>query len=109
MLKVCIFIEKLEGISREEFLHYWCNEHPEYVLRLPGVRRYVQNPAIEHKTQWPADGMAELWFDNLRDVAKAFDGKEAEELRKHEEHFIGKMTWFIANEILVFEGEGDAS
>lgn len=106
MVKVCIFIEKLEGLSREDFLHYWCEEHPAYVLKLPGVRRYVQNPAIEHKTEWPADGMAELWFDHLRDVAKAFDGPEAVALREHEEHFIGKMTWIIADEIVVYSDEG---
>lgn len=101
MLKVCVFIEKKDGISREEFLHYWRDEHPQFVRALPGVKRYLQNPAIEHKKSWPADGLAELWFDELRDVARAFDSAEADALRKHEEHFIGKMTWFIAEEIEV--------
>lgn len=98
MLKVIAVIHKKDDMSREKFLERWQVEHPPYVRRLQGLRRYVQNPAIEHKADWPADGMAELWFDSLRDMAVAFDGPAADELRAHEEHFIGKIDWFVATE-----------
>ena len=98
MQKIIAVIHKLDNISREEFLHRWQVEHPAYVRQLPGLRRYVQNPAIEHKSTWPADGVAELWFDSLRDIAAAFEGPAADALREHEEHFIGKIDWFVATE-----------
>jgi uncharacterized protein (TIGR02118 family) len=105
MQKIIAIIHQKDGISREEFLRRWQVEHPAYVRRLPGLRRYVQNPAIEHATTWPADGGAELWFDSLRDIAAAFEGPAADELRAHEEHFIGKIDWFVATETEVSVGE----
>lgn len=94
-----MLISRREGMTREEFLEHWCTDHPAFVRRLPGVVRYRQSPAIEHHKQWPADGLAELWFESLRDVAQAFDTEEAAALFEHEEAFIGQMSWFIAQEI----------
>lgn len=99
MIKVVAILRKKQGLSRQEFLHYWNVEHPEYVRRLPGLRRYRQNPAIDHHTEWPYDGMAELWFDSVRDVAVAYAGTAAEELFAHEKHFLGEMQWFLSEEL----------
>lgn len=85
-------------MSRAQFLRHWQIDHPSYVRRLPGLRRYRQNVAIEHRKVWPADGVAELWFDAVRDVAAAFDGPEARELFAHEEEFIEGMQWLIVDE-----------
>lgn len=98
MQKIIAIIHKKSDITRSEFLRRWQVEHPDYVRKLPGLRRYVQNPAIEHKSAWPADGVAELWFASLRDIATAFEGPDADALREHEEHFIGRIDWFVATE-----------
>jgi uncharacterized protein (TIGR02118 family) len=85
-------------MSTEAFLHHWQVEHPPYVWALPGLRRYVQNPALQVGKGWPWDGLAELWFDSVRDVALAFDSPQAEPMRGHEACFIGQLDWFLTQE-----------
>lgn len=91
-------ITRKPELSREEFVRHWQELHPVFVRQLPGVRGYRQNLAIEHKTQWPYDGIAELRFDSLRDIAIAFDGDAAKQLFEHEHEFIGEMKWSIVQE-----------
>lgn len=98
MTKVVALITRKIGISQESFLHHWQIEHPRYVWALPGLRRYVQNPSVHGKRTWAYDGMAELWFDSVGDVARAFASPEAVPLHKHEEEFIGEVSWFLADE-----------
>ena len=98
MHRVIVVTRRKAGMTREDFLKHWCEDHPVFVSRLPGVRKYMQSPAIEHRKEWPFDGMAELWFDSLADIARAFDGPEARDLFAHEEDFLADMSWFIAEE-----------
>lgn len=98
MLKVMVVISRKDGISRETFLEHWQELHPKFVAALPGVRAYKQNISIEHAKKWPFDGIAEMYFESLADIAKAFDGPEAKALFKHEEDFIGDMQWSILEE-----------
>ena len=100
MYKVMVLITRKEGLSREDFLRHWLDDHPDYVRALTGVRRYRQSVAIEHRTPWPVDGVAELWFDSIRDIAVGFDRSREEVTRlfAHEEDFIGEASWFIAEE-----------
>ena len=99
MVKVIAVLNAKPGITREEFLHKWNVEHPVLVRKLPGIRRYRQNPAIAHRKEWPFNGMAELWFDSVADVKAAYAGEEAEQLFAHEEEFLERMQWFIADEV----------
>jgi uncharacterized protein (TIGR02118 family) len=98
MVKVVAVISRKPGLDRAEFLRHWQQDHPAYVRTLPHLRRYVQNPAVEGYRTWPYDGVAELWFDSVRDVAAAFDSPQATTLREHEENFIGELHWFLADE-----------
>ena len=98
MFRIVAVLRKRSDLSREEFLHLWRDQHPAYVRRLRGLRRYRQNPSIEHRKDWPFDGVAELWFDSVRDIAVAYSGVEAEALRAHEELFLDDMQWSIVEE-----------
>jgi uncharacterized protein (TIGR02118 family) len=108
VVKVLALLKRKPGLSRNEFLQYWEQEHARYVRALPGVRRYRQNHAIEHRMDWPYDGAAEVWFDDVRDVARAFEGPAADAMRADELNFIGEMVWLLVNEreIELEEGEG---
>ncbi|MDO5511746.1 EthD family reductase [Corynebacterium sp.] len=98
MIKIVAVITKKPEHSREEFLRHWHEDHPAYVRRLPGIRRYRQNPAIDHRTDWPFDGMAELWFDSVAAVKEAYAGEDGKALFAHEELFLADMQWFISEE-----------
>lgn len=77
MIKALSWFRRKPGLSVEEFQRYWRNEHPKVVLQLPGLRKYVQNHALESQyargRQPFADGVAETWWDD-RDALKAHRG-----------------------------------
>lgn len=98
MIKVVAVVKAKDGMTRDEFLSVWQNDHPAYVRKLPGIRRYTQSPAVDHRKPWPYSGMAELWFDSIADVKTAFAGDDAAVLFEHEEQFLGSVEWFLADE-----------
>lgn len=98
MTKVIALISRLPGMTREDFLRHWQDDHPTYVWALPGVRRYVQNAAVDGYREWPHDGVAELWFDSVGDVARAFASEAAGPMHEHEKLFIHDLTWLLAEE-----------
>ena len=58
----------------QEFQQHWMEVHGPLVPRLPGLRRYVQNPGvIEAYALRPMthDGFSELWFDDLASLQTA--------------------------------------
>ena len=98
MIKVVAVVKAKDGMTRDEFLIAWRNDHPAYVRKLPGIRRYTQSPAVDHRKSWPYSGMAELWFESVAEVKTAFAGDEAAVLFEHEEQFLGSVEWFLADE-----------
>lgn len=98
MIKVVAVVKAKDGLSREEFLGAWQNDHPAYVRKLPGIKRYRQSPAVDHRKPWPYSGMAELWFESVPEVKAAFAGPAATVLFEHEKEFLGSVEWFLADE-----------
>ena len=75
MIKVIAVLHKRADMSREEFVRYWRDVHAPLVKKMPGLRRYVINPALEaHPKGAPLafDGVAELWFDDAAAVQAGF-------------------------------------
>lgn len=99
MVKIVALLTRRQDIARDRFLHAWQVEHPPLVRRLPGLRRYVQSPAVEHRRSWTYDGAAELWFDDVAAVAAAFATPAGDALREHEQTFIGTLDWFLTEEL----------
>jgi uncharacterized protein (TIGR02118 family) len=103
-LKIVSVIKRRRDLTFEQFLEHWQERHPAFVTRLPGLRRYIQSPAVPHpRRTWPWDGMAQLWFDDLRAIKLAFESPEADRMREDELNFIGEQEWFIATDHSVLE------
>lgn len=99
MVKIVAFVRHRADWSFDQFARHWIEQHSEIVRGLPGLRGYVQNPAVQIEGRdWPYDGMAELWFDDLNAVREAFRGPEADAVRADEDRFVGELVWFIADE-----------
>src|SRR5437667_55141 len=67
MVKVVTFLKRKAGMSVEDFQSYWRTRHPEVVVRLPGVRRYVQSHTLAstyRKGEPVYDGIAEVWAED---------------------------------------------
>ncbi len=114
MIKLTFCLHRLPHLSREAFQDYWRNTHAPLVAKhreVLRIRRYVQchaltaglNDAIRAGRNAPEqyDGVAELWWDSLDDVAAATssaDGQTAGlELLEDERKFIDlsrSPLWF---------------
>jgi uncharacterized protein (TIGR02118 family) len=104
MIKLVFVLRRKPSLSREEFQRYWLEQHGPLVAdraRAIGARRYVQahtldtpldGPLREHRRGEPYDGVAELWWDSVDDLAASFgteDGRRAAgELLADEGEFI---------------------
>lgn len=61
------------GVSREEALRHWRNEHADLVRRVPGLRGYVQDHCVTSPEggELPYTGLGEVWFDSFESAATA--------------------------------------
>lgn len=73
MIKRLTMWQVKEGVSREEALRHWRNEHAELVGAVPGLRGYVQDHCTESPEGGgiPYAGLGEVWFDSFGSAATA--------------------------------------
>jgi uncharacterized protein (TIGR02118 family) len=95
MVKAVAFFKRRAGMPVDEFQAYWRTRHPDVVMRLRGVRRYVQShtlPSVYRKAEPVYDGIAELWFDDTRAMHALRDTPEMAVVREDEARFIDHAT-----------------
>jgi uncharacterized protein (TIGR02118 family) len=105
VIKLTFCLHRLPSLSREAFQTYWRERHAPLVAKhanILRIRRYVQthaltvpfNEAIRAGRHAPEmyDGIAELWWDSLDDLAASGQSEEARaaglELLEDERKFI---------------------
>jgi len=67
MIKIISVVKRRADMEVDAFQNYWLNVHADIVLRVPGIRRYVQSHTLiagYRKGEPAADGIAELWLDD---------------------------------------------
>jgi uncharacterized protein (TIGR02118 family) len=109
MIKVVSWFRRKPGMSVEDFARYWRYEHPKVVLRLPGLRKYVQNHplASQYARGEPfADGIAETWWDDRASLHALRDTGLLEELLIDEAAFQaeGSLDQLVTKEVVVVNG-----
>jgi uncharacterized protein (TIGR02118 family) len=65
MVKAVSFFKRKPGMAVEAFQAHWRTRHPDVVVKLPGIRRYVQSHTLlsgYRKGEPIHDGIAEVWF-----------------------------------------------
>jgi uncharacterized protein (TIGR02118 family) len=68
MVKAVYIVARKPGLTVAEFQAHWREVHAPLVCEIPGLRRYVQNPAVPAAyalRPLTHDGFSELWFDDL--------------------------------------------
>jgi len=95
MVKAVSFFKRKPGLSVEAFQAYWRDKHPGPVVRLPGVKRYVQShtlPAVYRKGEPIYDGIAEVWFEDTRAMHALRGSTELAAVEADEAAFIDRST-----------------
>ncbi len=110
MIKQATFFKRRPDLEPAAFHDYWRNRHPEFVCRLPGLKRYVQNHAIAD--DGPFDGIAEVWFEDMDAMRANAGAPELDAVRADEANFLDTagMGGIIADEHVIKDGapDGDA-
>jgi uncharacterized protein (TIGR02118 family) len=94
MVKLVGCLKRKPGLSSQEFHRYWREEHFPLAKSVPEffryVRKYVQSHSLETPEHEPAfDGFAEIWFDSVEDMSRAFaEPRYLEIIRPDEKHFL---------------------
>jgi uncharacterized protein (TIGR02118 family) len=112
-IKVMALLRRKQGVSREEFLRQWEGTHgPLLVDRLPGIRTYIQNRALELPPHGepPIDGFDEMWLDDLaayRRLDAFYRSNAGRAIRDHEDQFLDrgeKLVFAVDQKFIVNQG-----
>jgi uncharacterized protein (TIGR02118 family) len=109
MVKAVSFFKRKAGMSVEAFQAYWRTAHPDVVVKLPGVRRYVQShtlPSGYRKGEPAYDGIAEVWFDDTATMRALAGTAEYAAVQADEARFIERSTMglIITEEHVIKDG-----
>jgi uncharacterized protein (TIGR02118 family) len=109
MVKMVAFFKRKPGMSVEAFHHYWRTTHAGIVVRMPGIRKYVQSHTLlsGYRKGEPAyDGVAEIWFDDTQAMRALAQTAEYAAVRADEPNFIDLSTMgsIITEEHIIKDG-----
>ncbi len=81
MIKLIALLKRMPGMTRQEFADRWLKEHIKLSSKMPGLRGYLVNIAIDHQPEGDGvdpiyDGTAELWWDSIEAMEAAFASDE---------------------------------
>jgi uncharacterized protein (TIGR02118 family) len=108
MVKLVYCVTKKPGLNDEEFLHYWKNVHGPVGARIPRLRRLIQSHRLvlpEDQRPPDYDGMAELWFDDVKALLTARHSPEWRLSTEDEANFIdhSKTAYFVSEEHVILD------
>jgi uncharacterized protein (TIGR02118 family) len=114
MVKAVSFFKRKSGMTVDAFQAYWRAHHPDAVLKLPGLRRYVQSHTLASgygKGEPVYDGIAEVWFDDTQAMRALVGTPAYAAVRADEATFIdhATMRMIITEEHVIKDGPAPAT
>ena len=109
MLKFMVVLYKKTGMREEEFHRFLREVHGPLALKIPGLRRYVQNHVVaDAKRNHPGwSAIVELYFDDREAMEAAWATPEGEAATADVGKFanLSRTTWSVVEqeEYLEFE------
>jgi uncharacterized protein (TIGR02118 family) len=105
MLKFVVVVYKRPGMTSEEFRRHMREVHGPLAMKLPGLRKYmqnfVQNDAKRKRPDW--DAVIELYFDDWETMEAAWASAEGAASDADLPAFtdLSRTTWSVVEEIIV--------
>lgn len=114
MVKMVIFFKRKSGMSVEAFQDHWRNTHASIIVRLPGIRRYVQShvmPSCYREGEPEFDAVAESSFDDTQAMKSLSGSPEYAEVLADEPNFIERsgMKSIITDEHVIKDAPAPAN
>lgn len=114
MVKMVIFFKRKPGISVEAFQAHWRTTHAGIIVRLPGIRRYVQShvlPSSYRKGEPVFDAIAESSFDDTQAMKSLAGSPQYAEVLADEPNFIDRasMSSIITDEHVIKDAPAPAN
>ncbi len=112
MLKFMVVLYKKAEMSETEFHNFLRDVHGPMALKIPGLRRYVQNHVLADPQRkvpgWNA--IVELYFDDRESMEAAWATREGEQATADVGVFadLERSTWSVVQEELHAIPKGDA-
>jgi uncharacterized protein (TIGR02118 family) len=114
MIKSLSLLTRKPGMTHEEFVERWVNEHAPLAHAVPELRRYVLTliHAQPERADIPThdievDGIAELWYDDMEAMRRALASTEMQALRDHGALIIGRIKSYVTEEKQVIPAPPD--
>jgi uncharacterized protein (TIGR02118 family) len=107
MLKFMVVLYRRAGMSGEEFRHHLTGVHGPLAMKLPGLRKYVQNHVrVDPKRNPPGwDAVIELYFDDWASMEAAWASPQGAASDADLPLFadLTRTTWSVVDETTVLE------
>jgi len=86
MVKFAFMVNRVDGMTFEEFVEHHRNRHAPLFVSIPEARQYVKKYTVSHPVPaegYPSpayDGLTEIWFENWADHDAFFASDNYREL-----------------------------
>jgi uncharacterized protein (TIGR02118 family) len=104
MIKFVVVLSRRPGMTRKDFSVFLKNVHGNLARKLPGLKRYVQNHAVEDSKRQSAawDAVIELYWENQEAMEAAWASPEGAAATADLEAFadLSLSSWSIVEEIV---------
>lgn len=98
MIKFVAFLKKPASMTPDELKNWWLGGHAKLTReKFPGLKRYVICLAVGPEDR-QADGMAEMWFDNLDTLKKGLQSDVMAQLVKDCQDYKISLAFELWNE-----------
>jgi uncharacterized protein (TIGR02118 family) len=109
VVKIVIFFKRKPGMSVEDFQQHWRTTHADIIVRLPGIRGYIQSHVLAsgyRKGEPVYDGVAETYFDDTQAMKALARMPEYAAVLADEPNFIdgANMASIITDEYVIKDG-----
>jgi uncharacterized protein (TIGR02118 family) len=109
MYKIIFVLARKPDQTVEEFVKHWEEVHAPLVKSVPGVVRYTLSIVKGSSTrtdgvgplELPADGFAELWFEDMASLQKAAASDAVKTVLKDGTLFVGREVDFVVEEKVI--------
>lgn len=99
-IKLASPMNRLDGMTREDYARYYVEEHTKAASGLPGNYRYIGSPAVQGANGGdpPFDGFAEMYYADVDSIRAAYTSAEWETARRDHPSIVCGRIMFVVEE-----------